>query len=656
MRRRFPSPAIAFFVAVGSGLAAWSGIELAGGIGHLGSIWIANAVLVFALLSSARSQWRVLIGATLATHVAVNLVVGGSLVVSIGLAIANVTEATLAALLLHDRLRSAADLIEQKTQLRFFAFVVVLAPAVSALIGALTLHLVQGASFPEAVLRWWAAAALGMALIVPLLLASRPAALGASLRSRLVSDWIGSFGVLLIVAIFVFNQASYPILFLLLPPVLLIAFRIGVVGTAIGISLCAVVALVLTTSNVGPFTLIQDDSSVGQTMVMQLLLATLILTTYPVCAITATQRKLLREIAASEERFKLLAANSSDVVALTDPDGIIRYVSPAVTALLGWEAEDLIGKSGKSFIHIDDAMVYVRGVEMLTQGRDTLTGSFRMRHRDGRYLWMETVSRGLFDTTGKHLGWVSSSRDISARRRVEQIKNEFIATVSHELRTPLTAMLGAVNLAASGKFTQPSTEFTKLLHLAKANGDRLEALVGDILDFEKVSARNMLFDLAPHAVDDLIDQALVSIQPYAAQLSVRVLRRRSVPTVAINVDAGRFQQIMANLLSNAAKFSHENGIVEVDTVVVERHCRISIIDRGCGIPQEFRSNMFERFVHADASDRRKRSGPGLGMTIAKHMTEQMGGNISFESEESVGTTFHVEFPLAATDVQAGDSQ
>ena len=109
---------------------------------------------------------------------------------------------------------------------------------------------------------------------------------------------------------------------------------------------------------------------------------------------------------------------------------------------------------------------------------------------------------------------------------------------------------------------------------------------------------------------------------------------------------------MANVLSNAIKFSRPGGRVEVDASARDGSCRIGVIDHGCGIPAAFRKQLFERFSQVDTSDGRSRGGTGLGMAIAKHLTEQMSGRISFETEENVGTIFHLEFPLASTEADA----
>jgi PAS domain S-box-containing protein len=645
-RRLFPSIGLVLLVTVLFAVAAWAGLALTHQLGRVAAIWLSNAILVSALLLSPRSRWPSLIVATLIANALVNRAIGDGAAASIGYALANTVESFLAAHLLRNSLRGPADLLDPRTLLRFFVYAVALAPAVSGALAAGVLVATRGVPFIEVMLKWWAADALGMAIVVPLVLAIRPSELLESIRTHRAIETFGPFALLLLVAVLVFGQSSFPVLFLLFPPLLLIAFRVGFAGTAIAISVCAAIAIAFTMAGRGPFMLIGDGDVANRIMILQLLLAVLILTTYPVCAVLTAQANLLRDVASSEERFRALAANSHDIIALTDMNGVWRYVSPSVTTVFGWKPEELIGKNGMAYVHIEDAALYVRGTEALMQGKEVLTGSFRMLHRDGRYIWVETISRALLDATGKQTGWVSNSRDISARRRVEQLKNEFISTVSHELRTPLTAMIGAVGLAATGRFGRVDEGLQRLLEMAKSNGDRLSTLVNDILDFEKVSSGKMQFDLQPHAVEPLLDQSIAAIRPYAAQHQVTVVKG-SIDNVAIRVDAGRLQQIMANLLSNAAKFSVRGGEVVVGASVRDGRCRISVVDHGCGIPLEFRATLFERFAQADASDGRRRGGTGLGMAIAKHFTEQMRGSISFESEENVGTTFHVEFPVVA---------
>src|SRR6185503_15005262 len=579
-----------------------------------------------------------------------NSLAGNTADTAIGFSVANAVEVLIVVRVLRSSLTSMSALGDPRVLLRFFFYAVVIAPAVAAALAALVLNATVAAEFTTTFVPWWASDALGMAVVLPLAFGLQPAELRQTTRDASWRTVAATFLLAIATTLAVCAQSWFPLLFLVIPPVLLIAFRLGYAGTSAAIFIVTAIAFAFTLAGQGPFTTIEEPE---QILALQLLIAALILTCYPVCAVVAHQRRLLHEMAESEERFRIIAVNSIDIITVTDERGAWVYLSPSVTEMFGWSPGELIGRSGVEYVHPDDAALYSTGIELLRKGREMLAGSFRMRHRDGRYVWVETISRPLRGSgRGGSFGWVSNTRDISARKRVEQIQNEFIATINHELRTPLTAMLGSIGLAASGKFGNPDPALARLLEMARTNGDRLAQLINDILDFEKASSGKMRFDLRPCVVDDLIDRCITASRYYAERLGVVIEARQRAPGSLIRVDDGRFHQIMANLLSNAAKFSRSGGRVEVDVNARDGRCRISVIDHGCGIPLAFRSKLFERFSQADTSDGRSRGGTGLGMAIAKHLTEQMSGRISFESEENVGTTFHLEFPLAKSDADA----
>jgi len=638
---------LALLLVMVFGVTAWASINLSRELGRVATIWLANGLLVGSLLLAVSGR-RLILAACLGANVLVNLLIGDPPGIALVLSTANLIEVSIVLWAMRNVLHGAADFMKPGVLWRFACFAVVLAPAVSASLCAVILNLMRDADARQTFITWFRADALGMAVMVPLTLALRPADIREALRNARPLTDASSMLMLIAITALVFAQTKYPLLFMIFPPLLLVTFRLGFAGSACGIFLVTMIALAFTIEGYGPLMLLRTESFAERVVAMQLLVSTLIITTYPVCAVIIGQRRLLSDIAGSEERFRVIAENSSDIVALTDVGGEWRYISPAVTTSFGWTVQELTGRNGIDFVHPDDAEIYARGSQRLSTGRDTLTGVFRMRHRDGHYVWVETISRLLRDTaTGKPIGWVSNSRDVSARRRMEQMKDEFVSTVNHELRTPLTAMLGAIGLAASGRFGAISPQLDRLLAIVKSNGDRLGALVNDILDFEKVSSGNMRFDMKPHAVAGLLERCIAANRPYADQHGVALQLQAGVPALKIKVDDERFLQIMANLLSNAAKFSSRGDSVQIEATAHEGGCRISVIDHGIGIPKAFRSAMFERFAQADSSDNRAKGGTGLGMAIAKHMTEHMGGKIGFESEENVGTTFHLEFPAGA---------
>jgi PAS domain S-box-containing protein len=639
--------AFAVFAALLFGATAWGGLELTRGFGRVATIWPCNGLVVSLLLLRPRRQWPLVLALCFLANLLVNHFAGDTVTTSIGLSLANTLEIVIAAFALRDLPTEMSELINTRSLLRLLAYAALIAPAVSGGLVSLGLSLANDAPLGDTFRNWWTADALGMAVMIPLVLAVRPQELLESIRGQTAGRVLFPFALFILTTCAVFAQSKYPLLFLIVPTVLLIAFRLGLAASAIAIFLLAAISLAFTLAGHGPLMLVNAPGITSRIVSIQLFIAALIVTTYPVCAVVANQRRLLRKVEASEERFRIIAVNSTDLITLADDQGNWNYLSPSVTTIFGWSAQELVGRNGLDYVHPEDAKMFAAGVGQLREGRDVLAGSFRMRRRDGRYVWVETISGVLREAqTGAVVGWVSNVRDISARKRVEEIKNEFISTVSHELRTPLTALLGSIGLAASGKFGTPNDSLKRLLEMAKTNGERLGQLVNDILDFEKASFGRMRFNLEPCPVDTLIDQALIATRPYAERLNITLVARHRMPGTAIRVDPDRFQQIMANLLSNAAKFSTSGGRVEIDAGVLEGRCRISVIDHGCGIPKDFRESLFERFSQADNSDGRTRGGTGLGMAIAKHLTEQMSGRISFESEENVGTTFHLDFGVA----------
>lgn len=235
-------------------------------------------------------------------------------------------------------------------------------------------------------------------------------------------------------------------------------------------------------------------------------------------------------------------------------------------------------------------------------------------------------------------------RDISERKRAERLKNEFISIVSHELRTPLTSIRGSLGLLAGGVAGTLTDESSRMVQIAYKNSERLVTLVNDILDIDKIESGQMVFNLKPADLPTLVQQAIEDNQGYAEQYNVQFAYHSSLEEARVHIDQMRLLQVMANLLSNAAKFSPSGGTVEITLARHDNHLRVSITDHGPGVPPEFRSRIFQRFAQADSSDTRKKSGSGLGLSITKGIIEKMGGRIGFKSEPDVATTFFFELP------------
>lgn len=255
--------------------------------------------------------------------------------------------------------------------------------------------------------------------------------------------------------------------------------------------------------------------------------------------------------------------------------------------------------------------------------------------------------RGTYDINGDISGGVSILEDITEETRVDRLKNEFISTVSHELRTPLTAINGASSILLNMKSHLSEEQVDPLISNINRNSDRLLQLVNDILDVEKISTGKMDFKFNKAELSDLLNQSVSDNQMYAEKHQVKFVLEDCPENIALVVDNFRFQQVMANLLSNAAKFSEQNSHIKVGANKQKDNIRVFVRDTGPGIAPEFREKIFDKFTQHDSGDTRQVGGTGLGLTISKKIVEKMHGNLGFESEVGNGSTFYFDLPIAS---------
>lgn len=247
-------------------------------------------------------------------------------------------------------------------------------------------------------------------------------------------------------------------------------------------------------------------------------------------------------------------------------------------------------------------------------------------------------------TSGQSLLW-SLVEDISERKRVERMKNEFISTVSHELRTPLTSLAGSLGLVISGSLGELPDAIHRMITIAFRNSNQLKHLIDDLLDMEKLVSGQMTMHLERQPISPAIEESIESLETYAVDQAISVTYKNNHPDLIVCFDRHRLGQALSNLLSNAIKFSPEKSQVQVSTLVKQDHLRIQVIDYGPGVPVNFRTRIFQKFAQADSSDTRGKRGTGLGLAITREIMSQMGGHVDFESSEGQGATFWLELPL-----------
>jgi PAS domain S-box-containing protein len=357
-----------------------------------------------------------------------------------------------------------------------------------------------------------------------------------------------------------------------------------------------------------------------------------------------------------EERLQAILDNAGDGVVTLAADGRILTLNPAAGQMFGRTAQALLGTPVMELVapHAR-AEVMAFMAELAGQPRGVAASvrrELQCLRAGGAAFPAEIVITRMRGTAGT--GYTTIVRDVSERKKVEVMKNEFIATVSHELRTPLTSVRGSLGLLLGGAVGEIPPKARGLLDIATNNCDRLVRLINDMLDIEKIESGNVRFDLTPQALLPLVRQAMASTEAFAAPFKVGLRLRDDAADGRVLADADRLTQVMVNLLSNAAKFSPAGGEVEVGVDWLPgtvRVLRLWVGDRGPGIPAAFRDRMFARFVQADGSDARSTPGTGLGLAISKAIVERLGGRIGFVDRQGGGTEFFVELPALA---QPGD--
>lgn len=251
----------------------------------------------------------------------------------------------------------------------------------------------------------------------------------------------------------------------------------------------------------------------------------------------------------------------------------------------------------------------------------------------------------IHNTDGKKIGAVTVIHDVTELKRTEKLKNEFVSIVSHELRTPLTSIRGSLGLLVNGVMGVFPEKAQKLLEIANNNCERLLLLINDILDIEKIEAGKMTFHFKTIDLNSMIRESIDANRMYAEKFGLTIQFFPPEMDSQVNVDPDRLMQVLANLISNACKFSPAGARVILSVESEKDRVRVSVADQGSGIPLEFQSRIFQKFSQADSSDTRGKGGTGLGLNISKTIIEKFGGSLNFSSNKDEGTTFYFTLPI-----------
>lgn len=632
------------------------------------TIWLPNACTVaFLLRVRLRNEWPFLI-AVLCASLAANVTVMLPQHVSMLFSFANVVEIGVVLAIT----RRAVGWEPDMQRLPDLAHVVWAGGLVGPLVSACLIAPVTGTTLGQvhtATTTWFLTDSMAMVLIVPtaLLLIDMLTGRAPAIMVRPVEGATLLFGGM-ICAFLVFDQARYPLMFLIQPITLLHAFRLGSVGTAMHVGGVAIVAGAMTWAGLGPIAA-ASGGGFAQLHLLQAFIAANFLTGLPVAAILAGRDRIMAELEAGKRQLDLLADNITDAVLRFDLEGVCTYASPSVREVLGAAPETFVGKPAEARLHPEAHQRAMEAMERLITG---ISEKERVTYRrlgdapDGTPVFLEADAALVRNpNTWEPEGIVVATRDVTervelellltrARRHAEnaaRAKSEFLANMSHEIRTPMNGMLGFAELLLQGDLAQDQRRYADMI---VRSGRSMMMLLNDVLDLSKIESGQFAIDPAPVDLHATLAEcaALHRISAEKKGLTLEFEHPcRNAPDRAngaapypwVLTDGLRLRQIVLNLIGNAVKFT-QAGHIRLSYAVTGDEVCISVCDSGIGISPSRLETIFEPFTQGEADTDRRFGGTGLGLSISRQLARLLGGRVEVESTPDIGSCFTLKLP------------
>lgn len=358
------------------------------------------------------------------------------------------------------------------------------------------------------------------------------------------------------------------------------------------------------------------------------------------------EKRLLEKLRSSEGMYKLIEENSFDLIARCALDGKLLYMSSIVTTMLGYAQEELRDQYTQQYMHPDDLLLMEQNFQYQYQrGMEPSLHAYRFRHKDGHYVWMETIISMVRDADGAVSELLCVSRDISERKQTEELMlrsekllmaGQLAAGIAHEIRNPLTSIKGFLQLLASQM--KDKQEFVTIM---RSELNRIEEITNELLLLAKPHAHAF----HKHELGGLLKQVVSIMEPQSILNNVQVVNIPAMEPLYIRCDENQLKQVFINFIKNAIEAMPNGGLLQV---TVERHQEeavIAFIDQGCGIPEDKLATIWQPFYTT------KDRGTGLGLMVSYSIIENHKGRVNVSSELGTGTTFTVHLPLLTSDTR-----
>lgn len=341
-----------------------------------------------------------------------------------------------------------------------------------------------------------------------------------------------------------------------------------------------------------------------------------------------------------EKTFNL----SADMICIAGMDGYLKKLNPAFEKILGWSPQELFSKSFLELVHPEDREKIRDTINnCMSRNLETFNFQIRMQCKDASYKWLSWIGKII-----KEEGIaIATARDITEEKKLEDMRSQFTSIITHELRTPLTSINAYLDLALAGKLGILSTDMESALQVIKRNSNRLFKMSDDLLDLKRLETGNMSLNMENLELQELIENNIKEIKPLMDEKNQNLHIELPESPLMIKGDLMRLNQILTNLLSNANKFTPENGHITIRVKEAKKSIQTRISDTGLGIKKEDLIRVFTPFVNIKKPTYVK--GTGLGLSVTKALIKAHGGRIKVQSDgEGKGATFTITIPKSST--------
>lgn len=347
----------------------------------------------------------------------------------------------------------------------------------------------------------------------------------------------------------------------------------------------------------------------------------------------------MTRIRQNESQLESVLDNMINGVMMIDPTGRIVLMSKRAEEILGFSARELVGRN---YAEAKQQYELSQLIQEALASREHIKEEITFYFPEERLLELNLVP--IHQENNEFSGLLLVLQDVTAIRRLERMRSEFVANVSHELKTPIAAVKGFAETLLGGAVNDEETA-RSFLQIIFDESDRLNRLIGDILALSKIESKRVPLYFSPVELDSFMLKTVTMMETEAARKSIK-LDLQMENGLYVEADEDRLRQIMMNVIANGINYTPEGGKVSVNIRSLdEDHIRIQISDTGIGIPKKDLPRIFERFYRVDKARSRSSGGTGLGLSIVKHLIELHKGTISVTSEVGNGSTFVIELPV-----------